>query len=131
MKSFKSFIIEKLKVTNNNHSINDDDLEHIADMLSDYIEELARQNNANIEDIIDELKEYTVYNYFSYWNYSVEEFIQYFNNNSVKKYNEKELEMIISDYENDFLRVYLRAKIHFSHNKKAVQMHRFSCTSNK
>jgi hypothetical protein len=101
MKSFKSFITEKLKVTNNNHSINDDDLEHIADMLSDYIEELARQNNANIEDIIDELKEYTVYNYFSYWNYSVEEFIQYFNNNSVKKYNEKELENIITDYDNE------------------------------
>ena len=35
MKSFKSFITEKLKVTNNN--LDNTDLVHIADMLSDYI----------------------------------------------------------------------------------------------
>ena len=105
MKSFKSFITEKLKVTNNN--LDDNDLEHIADMLSDYIEELAFQNDANIEDTIDELKDYTVCNCLSYWNDSVEDFIEYFNNTSVKKYNAKELETILTDHDNELTEMVL------------------------
>jgi len=109
MKLFKSFINEKLKITHNNlsNSIKDNDLEHIADMLSDYIEELARQNNEDIENRIDELKDYTVYNCLSYWNDAVEDFIQYFNNNSVKKYNVKELETILIDYDNELTEMVL------------------------
>jgi len=99
MKSFKNFITEKLKITSN--SIEDPDLVHIADMLSDYIEELAYQNDANIEDTIDELKDYNVYDCLSYWNDSVEDFIQYFNNNSVKKYDEAELVDILTDHANE------------------------------
>ena len=104
MKSFKSFITEKLKVTTNNPI----ELKHIANMLSYYIKALAFQNDATIKDIIDKIKEYTVYNCLSYWDGSVEEFIQYFNNNSVKKYNNtKELEMILADYNNELAEMVL------------------------
>ena len=105
MKSFKIFITEKLKVTNNNlsYSVKDADLKHIANMLSDYIKFLARQNDKDIENIINELKHNTIYDCLSSLHDSVEEFIHFFNINSVKKYNEKELEMIISDYENELV----------------------------
>ena len=103
MKSFKSFITEKLKVSNR-----EADLIHIADMLSDYIEELAFQNDEDIENTIDELKHDSVYNCLSYWNDSIEDFIDYFNNTSVKKYDEKELENIIIDHDNELTEMVIK-----------------------
>lgn len=114
MKSFKSFIIEKLKVVNNNldDSIAEDELEHIADMLSDFIEELAYQNDEDIENTIDELKDYNVYDCLSYWDNAIEDFIDFFNNNSVKKYDEKELDNILSDHANELTEIVLRKLTH-------------------
>ena len=103
MKSFKSFITEKLKVSNR-----EADLLHIADMLSDYIGELAYQNDEDIENTIDELRNNNVCDCLSYWNDSIEDFIDFFNNNSVKKYNEKELETILIDHDNELTEMVLK-----------------------
>ena len=67
MKSFNKFIIEKLKISNR-----DADLLHIADMLSDYIGELAYQNDEDIENTIDELRNNTVCDCLSYWDNAIE-----------------------------------------------------------
>ena len=110
MKSFKSFIIEKLKVTNNNlnGSIEDADLVHIADMLSDYIGELAYQNDEDIENTIDELRNNTVCDCLSYWDNAIEEFIDFFNDNSAKKYDETELANILSTHDNELTEMVLK-----------------------
>ena len=103
MKSFKSFITEKLKVTNNNLV----DLEHIASLLKDFIEELAYQNDEEIENTIDELTN-NVYDCLSYWDNAIESFIEYFDDNSNKKYDEKELDNILNHYSKELTEMVLK-----------------------
>lgn len=109
MKAFKTYIFEKLKVVNDlTDAIAEDELEHIASLLKDFIEELAYQNDEEIENTIDELTNNNVYDCLSYWDNAIEDFIDFFNNNSVKKYDEKELDNILNHYAKELTEIVLR-----------------------
>lgn len=113
MKSFKTYIIEKLKVSNNlTDDITEVELDYIASLLADFIEELAYQNDEEIENTIDELKHNNVYDCLSYWDNAIESFIEYFNDNSNKTYDEKELVSILSDHANELTEIVLRKLDH-------------------
>lgn len=109
MKSFKTYIFEKLKVSGKlADAITEDELEHIASLLKDFIEELSYQNDEEIENTIDELTNNNVYDCLSYWDNAIESFIEYFDDNSNKKYDEKELDNILNHYSKELTEIVLR-----------------------
>lgn len=109
MKSFKTYIFEKLKVSNNQaDDITEVELDYIASLLADFIEDLAYQNDEDIENTIDELTNNNVYDCLSYWDNGIESFIEYFDDNSNKKYDEKKLEAILNDYAKELTEIVLR-----------------------
>lgn len=113
MKAFKTYIFEKLKVSNNSaDAITEDELDYIASLLADFIEDLAYQNDEDIKNTIYELTNNNVYDCLSYWDNAIESFIEYFDDNSNKKYDEKELVDILSDHANELTEIVLRKLNH-------------------